>query len=161
MNAAALELVSELELFKGAQRILIFNADQFELDLTPLVKKFPKKTYAFPAVSHDGTLIFRSCSDISAFVPDTMGIASPSSECPYLPPEQVDFAFIPCQAIDSTNHRLGRGGGFYDRFLERYGKCFYSLSVVPYFAYYHSLPKESFDLPVSSRIVISGDEFSS
>ena len=33
---------------------------------------------------------------------------------------EIDFAVIPCVSCDREGHRLGQGGGFYDRFLAAY-----------------------------------------
>ena len=34
-------------------------------------------------------------------------------------PEAIDFAFIPCISCDRSGRRLGHGGGYYDRYLEK------------------------------------------
>ena len=34
-----------------------------------------------------------------------------------MPLDEIDFAVIPCVSCDREGHRLGQGGGFYDRFL--------------------------------------------
>lgn len=36
-----------------------------------------------------------------------------------VPPEEIDFAAVPGLAFDRAGHRVGYGGGFYDRFIER------------------------------------------
>ncbi len=50
-------------------------------------------------------------------VPGKHGIDQPAPDCPDLPTEQIDVILVPGIAFDSTCARLGRGAGFYDRFL--------------------------------------------
>ena len=33
-------------------------------------------------------------------------------------PCEIDFGVIPCVSCDMEGHRLGHGGGYYDRYLE-------------------------------------------
>jgi len=50
--------------------------------------------------------------------PGTLGIL----EVPDAPPldvSEIDVALVPCQAVDRSGNRLGKGGGFFDRFLAR------------------------------------------
>ena len=37
-----------------------------------------------------------------------------------VPPSAIDLAILPCLAMDQTGARLGRGCGYYDRFLTQY-----------------------------------------
>lgn len=52
--------------------------------------------------------------------PGVWGITEPRPECCRLAtPEEIEFALIPGVAFDMQGHRLGYGGGFYDRLLAR------------------------------------------
>ncbi|NQT22005.1 MAG: 5-formyltetrahydrofolate cyclo-ligase [Candidatus Omnitrophica bacterium] len=68
------------------------------------------------------------------------------------PLEKIDLVIVPGVAFDEQNNRLGRGKGYYDRFLrklppgtETIGLCF-DFQIVGY------LPQESHDFPVSRVI---------
>ncbi|MCL2445097.1 5-formyltetrahydrofolate cyclo-ligase [Candidatus Saccharibacteria bacterium] len=67
----------------------------------------------------------------------------------------IDLIIIPCRAFDPTTlHRLGRGGGYYDRYLARTPHAVkiivaYELQKIP------DLPTNSHDLPVDFIITES------
>ena len=47
-------------------------------------------------------------------------LLEPRSGLPTLRADEVDFAVLPCLSCDRQGNRLGRGGGYYDRFLSLY-----------------------------------------
>lgn len=48
------------------------------------------------------------------------GILEPDEGCPLVPADQVDLVLVPALCYDRRGFRLGMGGGYYDRWLERY-----------------------------------------
>ncbi len=59
--------------------------------------------------------LINSKNDLSRTEP--WGLWEPAAGSVVIAPEEIDFAVIPCMACDIRGHRLGRGGGFYDRYL--------------------------------------------
>lgn len=61
----------------------------------------------------------------------------------------IDVALIPGVAFDAQGHRLGRGRGYYDRFLRTMGTApFLRIGVCFDFQKVESVPSEAHDIPV-------------
>ena len=91
-----------------------------EVDLRPLLADAIARgiRVAVPEVTSEG--VFRPCLLRSLEPADLetgpMGIALPRRREP-VETAEIDLALVPGLAFDVAGQRLGRGGGFYDRFL--------------------------------------------
>jgi 5-formyltetrahydrofolate cyclo-ligase len=56
---------------------------------------------------------------LEELAPARHGVREPPAAAPLVPLEEIDLVLVPALAFDTGCHRLGRGGGFYDRFLAR------------------------------------------
>jgi 5-formyltetrahydrofolate cyclo-ligase len=110
--------LSFLELAPGAI-VSGFSAIRDEIDPAALLAQLHGEGYrlALPAMQGKGLpLIFRAWSPGDAMAKVTWGIAEPLPDKPVLDP---DVVLVPLLAFDTRGFRLGYGGGFYDRTLER------------------------------------------
>ena len=57
---------------------------------------------------------------ISSLREGAYGILEPPADAPRVDVDEVDFAVLPCLTCNHLGQRLGRGGGYYDRFLAHY-----------------------------------------
>lgn len=92
---------------------------QSEIDTTPLLGKLAGDgwTTCLPIViAKEQPLLFRRWLPGEPTIAGVWGIPRPSDEAPEVVP---DVLIIPMLAFDRKGYRLGYGGGFYDRTLEK------------------------------------------
>ena len=96
-----------------------FSAIRDEIDPAALLTRLRAEGHhlALPVMQGKGLpLVFRAWSPGDAMGKVQWGIAEPLPDKPVLEP---DVALVPLLAFDAAGHRLGYGGGFYDRTLAR------------------------------------------
>jgi 5-formyltetrahydrofolate cyclo-ligase len=97
--------------------VSLFAAIGSEPDLTPLAAALNAAgvVTALPVTGgRDDGLVFRRWAPGDPTRPGRMGIAEPGPEAPVVEP---DVLFVPLAAFDRRGHRVGYGGGHYDRTL--------------------------------------------
>ncbi len=70
-----------------------------------------------------------------------------------------EFMLIPLLAFDEYNHRLGYGGGFYDRYLKKYLKVHNKITTIGIafsFQRHHKLPSTSNDVKLDYILTEKG-----
>ncbi len=108
-----------LPLLAGLQTIALHLPAGGELDaVTPLLRLLPGRRWCFPAVDGDSMALFEASTLPS--LPGAFGIAEPPRDRPVLLGE-LDALLIPGLGFTRDGHRLGRGGGFYDKLLAHVG----------------------------------------
>lgn len=70
----------------------------------------------------------------------------------WLPPEKLDLVIVPAVAFDRKGRRLGRGGGYFDRFLGKLPPAILRVGLGFGFQVIEELPWEPHDEPVSRVI---------
>ncbi|MCA1819853.1 MAG: 5-formyltetrahydrofolate cyclo-ligase [Thermoplasmatota archaeon] len=109
--------------WRDARRILLYRAVPPEFSvvgLTLAAWREGKRTF-FPRVAGAGRLTLHEVASWDALRPGSFGIPEPPAETPEIAPGEVDVALVPGVGWDAAGHRLGRGGGFYDRLIPRLG----------------------------------------
>ena len=68
-------------------------------------------------------------------------------------PEHFDFILVPGVAFSPNGYRLGRGKGYYDKFLSKYSNLF-TVGVCFREQFYLNIPTEPHDIPMQRVLVI-------
>lgn len=77
------------------------------------------------------------------------GIRTAPASNPRIPPDMLDCILVPGLAFDASLRRLGRGCGYYDRFLPRCGDAWF-LGLAWDKQILRSVPVDSYDVPMSA-----------
>ena len=119
MSRTITDKVTALPAFKNADRILVYADYNHEVVTEYLIKEAWKagKEVAVPKVVGKD-MVFYKLTDFARLEPGYFGIPEPVSG------EIVNWSkalmIMPGVAFDRANHRVGYGGGFYDRYLEKH-----------------------------------------
>ena len=110
------------EEFQQANCILSFAGVGRELDTRLLNETILKagKKLCLPMITGAGTMEPRQVERLEDLLPGAYGILSPSPTAPQININEIDLVILPGMAFDQKRQRLGRGGGYYDRFLQKY-----------------------------------------
>ncbi len=146
LERSAVEGVSSLSAFQSAKVIYVFAPDAREINFVQeLCSRFPEKQFAFPFVRGRNMKFY-----ISKYEDLVMGnykILEPSTEI--LAPNP-DLVLVPAVAVAKTGERLGRGRGYYDRFLSNMDAS--TVCVLPEWAVLKDIPFDAHDQRVGKVI---------
>ncbi|MBS7367005.1 MAG: 5-formyltetrahydrofolate cyclo-ligase [Prevotella sp.] len=139
-----------------AQTILLYHALPDEVDTTALLSALQSqgKTLLLPKVISDTDMtIHRYHGEETLRKDDSFGIMEPDN-APFTDYSSIDLMIIPGMAFDNQCHRLGRGKGYYDRFLSKVPADKYKLGVCFPFQMLPEVPSEATDILMNE--VVSG-----
>lgn len=108
--------------FRNSYRIAFYHAFAGEIMLAPLIARaqaMGKQCY-LPVLDHlrGKQLHFVAFNSQTKFIRNQFGIAEPKvSKGHRVSVARLDLIILPLVAFDNSGHRLGMGGGYYDRSL--------------------------------------------
>jgi 5,10-methenyltetrahydrofolate synthetase len=117
-----------------------------EVDLRPLVEQLVARgcVVLLPKVLDDEQMELRRYHSAADLAEGAYHIMEPVGE-PFVDYEQIEVALIPGMAYDAAGHRLGRGRGYYDRFLAAHSHL-YKIGVCFPFQRVALVPTEEHDI---------------
>lgn len=116
---SAVRRLWSLPMLSGARRLAMYLPTGGELDCTPLALEAWRRGRAvFLPVITGATLRFAPFGTDSVLRPNRFGILEPVTPMrDWRSARQLDVIIAPLVAFDTQGHRLGMGGGYYDRTL--------------------------------------------
>lgn len=160
---AACRHLMATEAFRHADSIMLYMPISTEVDVSHIALRCfqENRIVCLPRIDWEHRRMWpvpvRSF-DEHALVDDRYGLKVPDKGAP-LPIDALDLVVVPGLAFDTEGHRLGRGGGYYDRFLaasgfvgRKMGLCFDAQIVDAVPTVGHDVPM---DAVVTDRRVIA------
>jgi 5-formyltetrahydrofolate cyclo-ligase len=155
-NEIAKKLI-KFDKYQQSEKIMLYISTKSEVQTRGIIRysqKANKKVF-IPLViqeKHDmiPSLII-DCEKETA--PGSLGIYQPKKEFhrPF-PANILDLVVVPGIAFTEQGHRLGRGGGYYDRFLNKLSKNAYIIALAFEMQMIEEMPLEKNDVPVDCII---------
>jgi len=147
----------QLPVIQRAQSILFYASMPGEVDTLAMIEKaiFSGKRVALPIVEQNQRkLIPTLISSMEDVHRGTYGIAEPYLDPnKAITPEDLDAVIVPGLAFDKQRNRLGRGAGYYDRFLGALPKSVTTVGLAFDFQLTESLPTQAHDVRLHQIIV--------
>lgn len=158
----AVSFVKEANFFKEALFVLTYCPTNYELAfLNQLLVFSPDKIYYFPKIIDD-KIVFFAANNFDGFTRNAFGILEPPPFGAKLDITGSFFsaavAFVPSVAADKSLNRLGRGKGYYDKFLLSAPAGLLKVSVLPDFCITSTkLPTEQHDQSLDMLVSVGYD----
>ena len=117
----------------------------YEIDCIEILHKLEKNNFkiSLPKIKDNNKMEFYKYSFKEPLKINKYGIPEPLSKKILYP----DYILVPLVAFDKKLYRLGYGGGYYDRYLEKINKKknFLSIGLAFSFQNINKIPREIFD----------------
>lgn len=117
-----LEYALEYKEYQKAGCVFCYVSTENETDTFPLLQDILEsgKKLGVPKCTGKGIMQVYEIRSLDDLKPGAYGILEPEDNPEKLiDPKEIDFAWIPCISCDREGRRLGHGGGYYDRYLEK------------------------------------------
>lgn len=116
LSESILSQLEKMTVFREAKTVLLYYPKNNEVDVLPLFRRYKRdKTLLLP-VTHRDRMTAHPYEGNDKMHRGKFGIPEPTT------PEfqgKIDVIIVPAVAFDRAGNRLGRGGGYYDRFLKK------------------------------------------
>ncbi len=146
------EQIEQLPQFDTARTVALYYALPDEVTTLPMLRRWlGVKRLALPVVT-GGEMTFHEYNGPGCLVTGAFGIREPSGTAEVKAAE-IDLMLVPGMAFDASGGRLGRGGGYYDRYLARPDAThIYKVGICPPHRLVEAVPAEPHDIKMDTII---------
>ncbi len=148
--------LESLGAFRRANTVFCFVSTPLEVDTHAVIADMLAcgRRVCVPRCLRLGEMHAYAIAGLADLVPGKYGIPEPREGCGFVPPEEIDFAVVPCVTCDAGGYRLGYGGGFYDRYLA--GRSFAAAVLCRAALLCEHVPREAHDLQTDYVVTDKG-----
>ncbi len=158
------------KIFSHIQKIPLWDKNSFHVFMSSNEKKEVEtnkllsylyslnKIVATSKMLHNQDLVHLHINNQTKFVENSYSILEPDS-LQEIASDEIDIIFIPLLCFDKQGNRLGYGGGYYDKFLNKYlslNKSILTIGVAFSFQKYNKLPVSKFDVKLDYILTEKG-----
>ena len=160
-SALLAEKAAQLPAYRDTAVLYAYLSYNEEIRTEPLIRRAwaDGKRVAVPKVLDEGVMEFYYITSFDGISPGYFDIPEPAGD-PSLPADEKDVLMLmPGLAFGRDHNRIGYGGGFYDRYLERKqaaGTRFTTLALAYDFQIFDTVPAEAHDFRLD--LVLSEQE---
>ncbi|WP_159565915.1 5-formyltetrahydrofolate cyclo-ligase [Budvicia diplopodorum] len=146
---------------QAAQHISLFISFDGEINTQPIIEAlWQQQKSVYLPVLHPfsrGNLLFLRYTPQTAMKAHPFGLMEPKLNVNnVLPTAELDVIITPMVAFDAEGHRLGMGGGYYDRTLKHWQRNqTYPIGIAHDCQQVERLPRQSWDIPLPEIITPS------
>ena len=142
----------KMQEFQNAETVLFYSAFSGEVETFEMIKRAQKlgKRIGLPKVIQEKNIMCPTLAeDFNAGLEDGPYGIKQTKDSKVLSFTDIDVVIVPGVAYDKKNNRLGRGGGYYDRFLKDSPAKLFTIGLAFDFQIVDNLPTDKHDVPVS------------
>ncbi len=116
-HSTVINRIESLPEFVAARSVALYHALPDEVPTEEMLRRWlGVKRLSLPVVHSGGSMTFHEYLGPGDLTPGAFGISEPRTGRE-ITPEEIDLMLVPGVAFDESGRRLGRGRGFYDRYL--------------------------------------------
>lgn len=149
ISARITEKIRHSKTYTDAKNVMIFYPKKFEINLLNLLSD--NKKFYLPRVNGEDLVVcpYKNGDELKK---SDFGVLEPITQ--NIDPSELDLVIVPALAVDKSHNRLGYGGGFYDRFLAKYGNNFKTIVGIPKEFFFDRIPTRRLDIKIYEVCVV-------